>query len=69
MKRGVGMKLKVPKCKECEYHKCGSAFVESSSSTIDKYLKHRHYCTFNKERFPVIYSNELRTSPNWCPKR
>ncbi len=63
------MNCKIPKCKDCEFYKHGSALVESNGSIKTTRLKDYHYCTVNKNSYSIINSAELRTSPKWCIKR
>ncbi len=64
----------VPKRKECEFYKEGEALSKSSRSSMRGVtsLRIACYCT-HKEAFgdgyPSIESNELKTSPKWCPLR
>ena len=69
LKQLEGNMKEVPKCEGCEYHKLLSALSESRGSINVSRLVDNHCCTINKGSYPVINSNELRTSPKWCPKR
>jgi hypothetical protein len=56
------MSGKIPKCKECEYHKYKSQ---------KGWDKERHYC-HEPSKLSIgsfIKSSEYKTSPQWCPKR
>lgn len=63
------MNQRIPKCKDCEFHKHNSALVESNGSIKTTRLKDYHYCTVNRNSYPIINSAELKTSPKWCIKR
>lgn len=66
--------MSVPKCKMCEFYKEGEALSTSSRSSMRGVtsLKVARYCTHNEAigvGYPSIESNELKTSPKWCPLR
>ena len=66
--------MSVPKCKECEFYKEGEALSISSRSSMRGVtsLKTARYCTHKVsigDGYPSVESNELKTSPKWCPLR
>jgi hypothetical protein len=53
--------MKVPKCKNCEYHQ----YDHSGWSNQRGW----HRCKLKPISTELMYASEARTSPKWCPKR
>ncbi|MCX7746602.1 MAG: hypothetical protein N2645_06910 [Clostridia bacterium] len=54
------MRKKVPKCKGCKYH-----YTEKSIGGVNNW----HWCYFKIQGSRNIDSQEIKTSPKWCPLR
>ena len=72
----MGYFVSVPKCKNCNYLKEVDSLAGINSG--DKRRIHTeltnnrtcfHTTYIQQKKYPVINSNEMKTSPKWCPLR